>query len=1466
MSTDLNIKNRPNPDISVKKALQTLDLEVKSLQSQVKSLENKQYFTENSDKDIYTEKNVVVGAKKNIDEANFYSETMSVNRVIQAIKLNYDSIVINNSVVNEILSNIEKIKSEGFSSVLDPYSENNYYENINYYQVTTVPTVEYTDKNFYNNKILYSYKRYKNYTDKTLGSILNSNNLGEYIYYPEEGVDLSNVFNLNLTNLKGYKGIGLENLNYFVVAPRIESEYQVYFSCCVRIPGINSEVEGVDPDLIVVQSCANLTKILVGINETVLFQSENVKFFYKIMLDLLKLEGTYKNLKKGITDPIRDFDYNLWTYNTAAPSLAICKYSSVYPDWIGKPANQLVIIGTDINVAKVVTNIFNFNSKNLLISNEEQVGMIEYSYNSQDYLFLTKIIILDGVKQIITTQIRINDYFVDAIKTNGDMTVEGTLTVNNWDGSNVFNLHTEDKVLQVNGKIGINTQEPGALIDINSISTIEVDIITLEYTDLNKYIFGYYDYFINNYSTTENRNWTEIYNTYILNEKISVTTINLPFDFMTTNSTDESFINFSNNFNNYVYFGYTETEFKEKFEGKTASEISDPYYKNYFYALKDYFLIMWNQKPYYLLNTYQTFTNIVNYFGGPVLRMQVMWYDEQYNVIRLFASNLKLDKYLLNAQLNEILSNYYDSLFACEQLVNIFSNLLRDPIIQIAQTENPLYITNYIANSYYKQRFGYPQNYVTCWTYEETDYNEITELFFEAVPYWYNNKLSKVQIPGQDVLASNAAQQIIEYTIKNFDNKILERIMISFYFWSYEYKVSYVKRINILGKDYYILSGVNILEYIKKNIISNGDQQFNGSLKILDSSNNQTILTVDTTEKQVAIQYPVGLGTENPRSILTIDDVSLSNLFDYLADLTKKNRYITDLAKQLRNAPSEDYRNIIDSYIDPFTGKKYVQDVDNYFAVVNPDDSNINNIGKYEYEYHWYLKEWEGVLYKDVLNPNFNTINNGVKPLAGNFFLESPLKEVMYKNTLNLKIYNWIWGRKVSTSKYFLDLDNTIRFIHTGVNFNIYFSRFNSNKNLQNIIFATKALQVFLNELYLNYIGQIPLNQLELEPYIESLTKQYTKFTLWVMDYPTDYNKTRLYLNQNGDLPTNLNNLSPTDTIFDMLYNFETSNHGNLTFKQILLFYQKIINLQQKIQFYNGQEKDLEISDSNILGYRTDEDYWLANWIYIPINTVNPSQAVNVITILEFNADDYLNQSVQMIGDLQMGGNLTLMNPIEYLKYVKNGIPLSDLNPIVSVYPNEKFVGVGSQEIYTQYPVIYSTLDILTNRVFARNNMLVSNNSYPNLIAERFADPKIPDDEYFLQNSFSCSTQRRSTKLYTLEQIVDLGKGKYGMDISFEVQDKYQDTYELAQFGVKVEKLRNFNGINYPVPKYTWNIIDSITPEGNLTQKTLMSLESESRLTVEKIKLGSFDLTVEKVGNKEVLKWGSVILGEQPTP
>ena len=934
-------------------------------------------------------------------KSNINVKSISLNRVIESLKQYNNSIIYVNDIVNYVLDHVDEIKLKGFHEILQPYVENNYYENYDYYYISTLSS---NATLITNNFVLSTYNLYNNYINVVVQNILDLNNQGKYIYFKDESNIIINyqlIKDFNAYNL--FINEGIQQKNYYTVLKEWDNGIKIDYICIVNMPNIVPNIEGINPDYVVISSGVRLNLIIEDVDNITNFSSEYIMFQKKISENLFILQEIYNNLPQQIFES--SIIYDVWEYNTTTPSLSKCYYSSLYSDWINKLATSVVVLGTNINIAKLLTYIFTFMSKNLLLTQDQQVGVIQYSYDNNDYVFLTKIIELNNKKYVIINSLLINEFFNEAITTNGDLKIEGAISVNNYDGTNVFNLNTEQKVLEVNGNIGVNIQNPNALLDIQGISVSEMNKIVISYSTLNGFIFGYYDFFINSLSTTDIRDWALIYDSYPNKNAISVSTLNLPFDFINSTSEDPLFSEFINNFNNYFYFGYTEEQFKIKYQGKSANEINNPYFTDYFYSVKDYFLTIMNQKSYYLNNNkYMTFTNIVNYFGGPVLRMHVIWYDNVYNKLIIFASNLKIDNLLLNINLNRILTAFFDSLYSCEQLTNLYADLLSDPIIQQEQINNPLYLTNYVRNSYYKSRFGYPQNGIFCWEYIPEDQNLINFLFTETSPSWASYNQSQLQVQGQDLRVVKATNQQINYIQTYYNENITNRIMMTIYLFQYEYKISFIKIIDIKGKKYVIGSGVDILTIIKKNILSVGDQQFNGSLRLIEHSSNQTVINMDTTEKQVGIQYPLGLGTQNPRSMLTIEDVSITNVFDYLVELSKKNRYLSDLSKKLENVSSSEYSNIINNYINPFTNQPFIQSVDSYFGVIS---NNLVDISKTYFSYQWYLDKWVNIPFSEVLNPAFDPVNNNVKPLVTNVFNLLNINTIVANMLCSILTFNW---------------------------------------------------------------------------------------------------------------------------------------------------------------------------------------------------------------------------------------------------------------------------------------------------------------------------------------------------------------------------------------------------------------------------------------------------------------------------
>jgi hypothetical protein len=381
---------------------------------------------ENKNNSILLENNGTILAKKlliNINETetntNMFVKSISLNRVIESLKQYYTSIINVNNVVNYILQNVEIIKKNGLNNVLKPYVENLYYEEDDYFYIATLSKNNETI--LPNNKILSTYKKYIGYIDILIGDLIELNNQGKYIYFENDGyVMVNGQYEKDLQAFDIINKIGINNINYYNVLKEWDNGIKIDYKCLLYIPDILPNIEGVNPDYIVVACGVQLDKIIENINNINLFSPEYVKFSKKITENMFIIQDIYNNLKENKFESI--IDYDVWEYTTN-----ICYYSSLYKDWIGKSSANCKILGKFINIFNIVAYIFDFMTNNLLLTNDQQVGIIQYSYDNANYLFLTKIIILNNKKYLIVNTLLIDDFFNNSIETNGDLVVEGSL-------------------------------------------------------------------------------------------------------------------------------------------------------------------------------------------------------------------------------------------------------------------------------------------------------------------------------------------------------------------------------------------------------------------------------------------------------------------------------------------------------------------------------------------------------------------------------------------------------------------------------------------------------------------------------------------------------------------------------------------------------------------------------------------------------------------------------------------------------------------------------------------------------------------------------------------------------------------------------------------------------------------------------------------------------------------------------
>jgi hypothetical protein len=331
------------------------------------------------------------------------------------------------------------------------------------------------------------------------------------------------------------------------------------------------------------------------------------------------------------------------------------------------------------------------------------------------------------------------------------------------------------------------------------------------------------------------------------------------------------------------------------------------------------------------------------------------------------------------------------------------------------------------------------------------------------------------------------------------------------------------------------------------------------------------------------------------------------------------------------NKPIKDFKTIIESEYPN-------QTINDYYYIFDIDLININYSLS---NYHYIFKVLEGLTEDDWSNPLIDHINNKSKK-----YIKEGLSSLISESLISLNpyndekafrgsgmlVHNMIWGKKASISHNFIYSTGKLQYIFTGINFNQYFTNINTNTNLQDITTGIQSLITQSNLIYGLYKNVDFDNKPQMSLFLEKLNKNYNKNKIWICDTATDLKDTKLYLKEDGSLPLSLDNLRETDTLKEII--FSGGNRGKkLKLEEILIYKEKIINTRQQITKYNGDL--LDEGDSNIIHYRTSDEYYILNWTYIKnVAVKNKNDEVlyrDLFLCIEFNVDDYLNKSIQII-------------------------------------------------------------------------------------------------------------------------------------------------------------------------------------------------------------------------------------------
>lgn len=1133
----------------------------------------------------------------------------------------------------------------------------------------------------------------------------------------------------------------------------------------------------------------------------------------------------------------------IWPYiNPAEIDTSTCLYSNVYPSWTGLLINECFIPGSDIDIPSIITNIINdlyYNYPNLVSGS---VAISTYNIRDIYYVSLLKIDTYNGIPCFKEKRININSYFTNELNIINDTIIYGSLSVRTYDDTDIIRTDNVYKITTFNNKIGVNQDfdQVKGLIDVDGLSNNSVINIMNDFIVPSLYSYDvtidikdeihYGDTSVTVPSSYQNDVF--IFKTPLLNA-IQITDIQ--FLYTPSNTNTGVFTSKKMDSSSFIKIQTIVNEINKMLPQYTTNKVI-----NLDNTTEDYtfsFVELLNDTNYYYLCSLRAVIET-----NPVNSLE--------NEVYFICSFLDVNSFMINPSYVTYMNNVTDSLSSCSRLLNLSNlivlnpdvqdNLFKGQSISSSTSPNSPYFSDQINNSVYvdfRNRFGGKSLYIWNWEYltnEQIKNGDIsTCLFHELFNYYNMKKSNEIFQPNTDISITNVTNNMMLNYSNNFgENKQIMSFFIN-YDWVKGRKVTIVNVIPIQGKYYITGSGFNLPDVLDQTIIAKGDNFITGNFTILDDTTDVPVFSVNREQKMTYSVYHTGIGTNNPTTMMDINDCGITdiiNMVNYMSSQYNLINYnLNNFIKALQKSEADAVDFIETSFIDPKTGNELLQNINNYLYF-NKIPNNLISEEEIVLYNNLYL-DWNNYSIDDLLQ---NDINDQ-EPLK---FLNS-LTNVIY-NTSNffnktqlISVFEWVAGIKVANIN-FIQTRNNFYMIGMGVNLQQYLT-YQSNDNIQKFFDCIESYSYQLQDIVIRY-NNIPsssiLNQQKATIVRNQARQVYPIQTL--VQYTIDFN--------NLDIMT-ISNLN-----YNTLQTSDTRVYINI----------KDTNLRTKLLFIFNNLKlmytSINLNDYGVLNFQDKyNDFVSLFWC--------SSVSNNLITLfsLELQINTIVIPSLNLKGDMKVCGDA-------YFTSSPNG---DNSNTYIYIDSDKKFFGVNSLEIYGNYSNTYTTT---TNSDFAKQNVCMSSETYPNVVAERSNDPLFPSQkDYFYFKNFSTFTARRTSKLYSYNELYNYSKKYtstntpglydayggntnfygYGPDISYEIKDKTGIIKEMGNLHMVIESMDNnpITGFDNLRTGFGVSVVDTLA---NLEtqEREILHVDNQSCLYVNTIKLGGNNiLSVDKSGN-----------------
>lgn len=1436
-------------DIPVLKDIEKNYNEVrKTFNELTNNLENKQ---KNHVNDVNDVNNI---SNKNKLRSSETITDVSLDQVIDS--LNAFKLAINN--VNYLSSLIKKhskeiILEKNYASILDPIIEKSYYNRIDDFWITAI------QPNWHS----YYFKKYPEWNNSTLEEVK--------LYNRNKNNDDLNIALQSNIDYTTKSIIDLKN-KY----PDKKTIY--YFSVIPWDNGLSLKINIIQEDIldtskiISIGARIDLSPFIPNENNLCSFSPEYLNFIEAIANEIAVLNGN-------------DFESDaIWPYISLDKfEISKCLQSKKYPYLKDKLISECYIKGSDIDYPSIVLNEIKdlyYNYPSLLVGD---IALLTFKLGDTYYVSIVKIDIYNGVVCFKEKYININEYFNSSLNIKNDVKMNGYLNVQTYAGENIIQTDNVSKITAFNNKVGINQEiyNVKALLDIDNLSN----------NSFLNILNNFENPLLNSYDVTMSINDQIKYNdTYVSIHPFYKEKDIFVFKAPIQNAIQPSDIQF-------LYLTPDNDAFSSK-KFTPDTYVSVQKIVNEMNKMQDEYDL--NLKTQESLFTFIELLNDTNYFYLCCLRgiIKINPNDKSKREIYFVVSYLNINEYMINKSYTTYMRKLINKMSSCSRLLNFSTLLVNDEYVQAnllkgqnisssTDQRSPFFSDRLNNSEYFRDRFDNKEIYIYAYEYLDNEKlkKDIEPIYLlnEKHPS-YNNKPTKELFKEETDISifDLHNEKVKRYNSSYGDNKEKLSFILN-YNWTNGIKISLENVVTINGKKYMMGCGFDLTDVLDEAVIVKGDNIVTGNLSILDDNTNVSIFEVNREKKQTISLFQTGIGTDDPRASLDVQDTGMNDILNLINALSREYNIMNNNVALLK---STNLKTIVSEFIDPVTKKPIVQDFSSYYFInllniLNPKNSKLNYSWLYPLWQDQYLNEIQDIQNQKSLDLSIVNIETRIN------------ENLIFPNSDNVTIVDWIFGKKMIISRNILLDDNNLYSISNGINLQTYKLPYYKNKNIANFMDLISTLNTYFqyitSSLYKIDIDEIPNYTYVKNNYfkINSYKYPFYNFTFKkiVVDFGNPYKTTITSMDFDFDKNTLITGVDSSE-----LKNLVNINDKNIRFKYLNFS----INLNKK---YNN----LKTGDHGILSFEDENVDYLGLFYALSSNT---------FLCLDYQIDKILEPAVVIRGDTKINGDLIIKD-----------INKSNNNEnFLSVDPTLQFIGVNSDQRFINYPYSFP-VNTTSNIYSSKQNFYIKCSTNPLLCLERITEsandivhPSNDIDElvkneivngksntYRNFRSFSAATIRRKSNLYTTEEMYNYtlansrqnnNFAKYGPEIAVEITDKNDFTSFIGNFGMVIDSLDENKQIQSGFIIRTYDIdnktnsykqprpITYIDSKGTLFAENIvvgkispLSGETKpSNIKVDRLNLNSSHNMYVKQSKDETtgviteeLYWGHVKLGCQPS-